>query len=94
MAPVLKESPRGLIGGAFQEPRIVRSKPREQRHELCPGDDIDRVDLELRQATRDRLHIAHSDRPLSPRHPKALRSERDPPRLSLAQLSPVAPSRR
>src|SRR4029453_6470428 len=41
MAPVLKESPRGLVRGPLHERRIVRSKPGEQWHEMGPSDDID-----------------------------------------------------
>jgi hypothetical protein len=86
MAPIFEEPTGRLIGGTFQQAGIVLSKPGEQRHELGPGNDIDRVDLKLRQATRNRLQIAHCGRPLSLRRPKALCKQRDPPRLSLAQL--------
>jgi len=88
MAPVLKEPARGSISSPFQEPRIVRPEPREQRHEVRSGRDVDRVDLKLRQPTRHRLHITHRDWPLPLGHPKALRSQRDPSRLGLAQPFP------
>ena len=88
MAPVLEKATGSLIGGALDERRIVGSKPGEQRHEVRTRHNIDRVDLKLRQPVRHRLDVAHGERSTWPRHAKALRSERDPPRLSLAERLP------
>jgi hypothetical protein len=70
--------------GSFEESSIVGSQSREQRHEVSPRHDIDGVDLELRQSTGDCLDIPHGDWSLQSRDPKSLRSERNPPRLSVA----------
>ena len=88
MAPVLEKPPRSSIGRTFQKALIVRSQPGEERHEVCPRDHVDRVDLELRQPVRHRLDVAHRERPIGLPPTKALRSERDPPRLRLTQLLP------
>ena len=88
VAPVLEKATGSLIGGAFDERRIVGSEPGEQRHEMRTLHNIDRVDLKLRQPVRHRLNVAHGEWPIWPRHTKALRSERDPPRLSLAERLP------
>jgi hypothetical protein len=59
---------------------------------MRPGNDVDGIDLELRQTIRHRLDIPDSDWSLESRDTEALRSERDPSRLSLTQLiSPHSP---
>ena len=88
MTPIFKEPPRWSIGSALQQRWIVGPQPGVQRHELRPRDDIDGVDLELCQPSGYRLHVPQGDRAPQLGAPKALRSERDPPRLGLAQLLP------
>jgi len=92
MAPVLEEPTRRPMDGAFQKGGVIRSQSREKRHEVSPRHDIDRVDLILREAIRDGLDIPHRDQPLELGDTEALRSERNSPRLSLAEPLPSHPT--
>ena len=73
-----------MIGGLVEQRPVVGPEPREQRHVVRAGQDVDGVDLHQPEPLEHPPDMAPA-RPLRPRLGKALRRERDPARLREAE---------
>jgi hypothetical protein len=85
VSPVFEQLAAPAIGGAIEQPGVVRAEPREERQVVRADEDVDRIDLHDADAREDAAQVTHRDGARRPRVRKALRRQRDAARLRVRQ---------